>query len=451
MAGPERARKTERDDVHPGVRSVRPARPDQADDDEPAEPPVLDLQRHIGNQGVQELVDLAGAEPGHPLDQSVRATMEASFGRSFAGVEVHEGGAVDAAARTMGAVAFAAGEDVYLRSDAPDPATPPGKEILAEELAHVAQGVGAGGATQLLPPEGRVEQEAHRAAHDAAGGDPARATFAPGAATGVGRFLDIALIGYGVKKLYDELTEEEAEAVKPDPDQPSQATVDAIRGGVPPQIDAALAKLGSEPSPANNQAVAASLHSVKDFLIGQLPPTNQGPVMSVLLGVTGVINTLEAAADPAKVLTELQGSIAAKKGELEGLVASAKEPAVGPDGKEMAPDALTPEQASILSSGPLVWMGEAETMLAAESPDIDLVAGKLEGAGGAIRSMNAAPAVMPQLTKIALNCGLYADAVKATKLSVSESIPEARSQLEATKMMIDQLGAPGGVPPTGGA
>ncbi|MGQ0519559.1 MAG: eCIS core domain-containing protein [Actinomycetota bacterium] len=454
MAGAGRARRPGGEEARHPERAVAPARPAPApaDDAAPEHSPLLDLQRQVGNAGVQELVDLAGSEPGRPLDPDVRASMEASFGRSFAGVEVHEGPAVDRAAEGLGAAAFAAGEDVFLRSDV-DPGTPPGREVLGEELAHVAQGVGANRAAHLLPPEGGVEQEAHRAAHEAAEGRPAAVSFAPAAATGVGRFLDpislgvIGGIGYGVKKLYEELTEEEVEATKPDPDQPTQATVDAIKGGVPPQLDAAVAKLGGDPTPANSKAAAASLSSVKDFLIGQLPPTNQGPVMSVLLTVTGAINTLEAAADPTGVLKELQGSVAAKKAELDGLVASAKEPAVGPDGKELPPDALTPDQASILSSGPVVWMGEAATMLAEPEPDPDLIAGKLDGAAGAIRSVNAPPAVLPQLTKIALNCGLYAETAKATKLTVAESVPQAMAQLEAAKSMIAELGVPPEIPP----
>lgn len=428
--------------------------PDVAGDEaEPAHTPVLDLQRGVGNAGVRELVEQAGSDPGRPLDPAVRGSMEASFGRSFADVEVHRGPAVDASAQSMGAAAFAAGEAVYLHSLTPGPETPAGREILAEELAHVAQGVGARAATHTLPPEGAVEQEAHRAAHDAARGGAARTTSSPGDATGVGRFIDIALIGYGVKKLYDELTEEEVEAAKADPDQPSEATVAAIQGGVPPQLDAAVAKLGGEPSPATNLAVAESLFGVKDFLKGRLPPSNQGPVMSVLLSVSGAINTLEAAAEPGRVLGEVKEQVAAKKAELEGLVAGAKEPPVDPDGKQLEPDALTPDQASILSTGPVAWLGEAETMLGGQEPDADVVAGKLEGAAGAIRSVMAAPAVLPQLTKLALNCSLYADTVKATKLSLADSAKEATSQLEAAKLMIGDLGAPppGEVPPTGGA
>ncbi|MGH9283361.1 MAG: hypothetical protein ACRD0S_10555, partial [Acidimicrobiales bacterium] len=324
-----------------------------------------------------------------------------------------------------------------------------GREVLAEELAHVAQGVGVAGATEVLSPGSAAEQEAHEAAHDAAAGDTATTTPAPAAAAGVGRF---DILG-GAKGLYEELFGEEEEAAKADPDQPTEAQVAAIQGGVPPQLDAAITKLGGEPSPEANLAVSNSLSSVKDFLKGQLPPSNQGPVMSVLLTVSSAMNTLEAAAEPERVLKEVKEQAAAKKAELEGLIAGAKEPPVDKDGKQLEPDALTPSQASILSTGPVVWLGEAETMLGAPEPDADLVAGKLEGAAGAIRSVLAAPAVMPQLTKLALNCGLYAETVKATKLTIVDSVKDAVSQLEAAKSMIGDLGAPppGEPPPTGGA
>jgi Domain of unknown function (DUF4157) len=61
--------------------------------------------------------------------------MERSLGADFASVRVHESAEVT----TMGALAYARGDQIYFRPGAYDPSSPAGQELLGHELTHVVQ------------------------------------------------------------------------------------------------------------------------------------------------------------------------------------------------------------------------------------------------------------------------------------------------------------------------
>lgn len=109
---------------------------------------------------------MAGNEPAAPagpngqMEKRIRDTMEQSFGRDLSGVRVHTGGQASDAARSMGAQAFATGNNVAFRSS-------PTVHTAAHELTHVVQQrAGAKSAATILadelargstpPHEGRV-------------------------------------------------------------------------------------------------------------------------------------------------------------------------------------------------------------------------------------------------------------------------------------------------------
>lgn len=96
--------------------------------------------------------------PGQPLEPDVRAEFEPLFGRSFADVRVHADGPADGAARSIDARAFTLGPRIGFSAGEYAPATPEGRQLLAHELAHVAQDGGgqAGGAAirRQTPPAG---------------------------------------------------------------------------------------------------------------------------------------------------------------------------------------------------------------------------------------------------------------------------------------------------------
>lgn len=128
------------------------------------------LQQSHGNAYVQRVVAEAGeAKPHGPkptaephehgaverehgaaqnLDAGTRSQMESAFGEDFGDVRVHAGGKAGEAAERMGARAFTRGRDIYFNEGEYNPSTREGKELLAHELAHVAQQRGGNGGAQ---------------------------------------------------------------------------------------------------------------------------------------------------------------------------------------------------------------------------------------------------------------------------------------------------------------
>lgn len=435
----------------PGRRPTR--KPEDNDVDGPAGPDerlLLGLQEAIGNEAVHSVLSDEGSE----IPEQVRHEMERSFGRPFAQVRIHEGGAVDRAADEIDAVAFTAGDDVYLRSDAPPLDTAAGRAVLAEELAHVAQGVGMDGAERILSPEDPAEVEAHRAAAAVTAGEPARVHAAPSAADAGGRILDVlALGGYGI---YKYLTEEEVEAKKAEPHEEPAAEKDAtsptpeqvavIKSGVVPQIDAALAKL-AKPDVAPLEVIG-DLQPVGQFLEGQQHPSLEGVVVSARQGVVSAIATLSGSFDAEKSIASTVGQLRSDAAVLEGVAAAAKEPPSSPAEGSPAPDALTPAQAAMLRSGPIAWLNEAAGELEGDSPDVDGAIGKIRGAGGALGGMSVPDALSATFNQHRLYCETYVSRLEATKLSINDGVTQATSQLQASRMIIEAMGE---LPPSGGA
>jgi Domain of unknown function (DUF4157) len=147
------------------------------------------IQRTHGNQHVQRMLAVArqqdAGEPaagadieaaieqsrggGQPLDGTIRGRMERAFGTDFRAVRAHTDARADKLARSLGAVAFTTGRDVYFRSGAYDAGSGEGRHLLAHELAHVVQHEGTslgspvGVHAQRLCPQ--CEEEAHSAIH----------------------------------------------------------------------------------------------------------------------------------------------------------------------------------------------------------------------------------------------------------------------------------------------
>lgn len=87
---------------------------------------------------LQDYLD-ASRGKGAPLPDAVRKEFEAKFQRPFDDVRIHDDAGADNAARSIDALAFTRGVDIYFRSGAYDPTTEAGRRLLAHELAHVVQ------------------------------------------------------------------------------------------------------------------------------------------------------------------------------------------------------------------------------------------------------------------------------------------------------------------------
>lgn len=136
--------------------------------------PILHLQRTIGNQAVQRLlqanaeefkggsattasghftpqaadVEKTEAPPivqevlnsaGEPLDLATREIMEPGFGYDFSQVRVHTNAQAAESSRAVNALAYTAGEHVVFAADQYAPGTSAGTSLLAHELTHVVQ------------------------------------------------------------------------------------------------------------------------------------------------------------------------------------------------------------------------------------------------------------------------------------------------------------------------
>jgi hypothetical protein len=86
---------------------------------------------------------------GQALPAPVRDWFEPRLGADLSSVRLHLGPSADAAARSVGAQAFAAGEHVGFADKAFRPAEASGRRLIAHELAHVLQ-VRAGAASAAL-------------------------------------------------------------------------------------------------------------------------------------------------------------------------------------------------------------------------------------------------------------------------------------------------------------
>ncbi len=93
---------------------------------------------------------------GAPLADPVRRSMESAIGADFSDVRVHDGPSADAAASSMGALAFTTGSDVFFAKGQYDPGSSSGQETLAHELTHVVQQTG--GAQRKVGSERAPEQ-----------------------------------------------------------------------------------------------------------------------------------------------------------------------------------------------------------------------------------------------------------------------------------------------------
>ena len=111
-------------------------------------------------EDVQEYLD-ASRGHGASLPKTARKEFENQFQHSFADVSIHHDSAADVAAKSIDALAFTRGTDIYFRTGSYDPSSPAGKRLLAHELTHVAQQrpavsrqaiSGAGAATPGAPP-----------------------------------------------------------------------------------------------------------------------------------------------------------------------------------------------------------------------------------------------------------------------------------------------------------
>jgi hypothetical protein len=127
----------------------------------------------VAAQRTTDLGDQIRSEQGvgHSLPLNTRQALEGGLGSSLNGVRVHHDATADRLSRSVDAVAFTSGQDIFFRSGAYDPGSPGGRQLLAHEAAHTIQqsrgpvsGTPAPGGVSLSDPNDSFERAADHAA-----------------------------------------------------------------------------------------------------------------------------------------------------------------------------------------------------------------------------------------------------------------------------------------------
>jgi hypothetical protein len=147
------------------------------------DPPPREVRRHsapndpLGGTALRpDIADRLASRRGRgePLPPDVAESMGDAMGADLNGVRIHTGAEPAALARSVQAVAFTQGTDIYFGAGSYAPRTPSGQRLLAHELAHTVQrsaGMSGGGGARRGPIIGHAadpaEAEADRIADSA--------------------------------------------------------------------------------------------------------------------------------------------------------------------------------------------------------------------------------------------------------------------------------------------
>ena len=167
------------------------------------------MQHMYGNRAVQRVLQRAAAPTAEPeedvgnriqsragqgsnLDGGVQRRLESGLGADLSQVRVHTDHEADHLARSVDAVAFTTGSDIFFRAGTYNPGTPEGLHLLAHEATHTVQqaagpvaGTPAAGGVAISDPGDSFEQAAEHAAARVTQGVPAApAAPSPAAAAG---------------------------------------------------------------------------------------------------------------------------------------------------------------------------------------------------------------------------------------------------------------------------
>lgn len=133
-----------------------------------------DVRRSGAAHGDLEVTDdLAGRIDarrggGTPLPDGLRVPMQEHLGTDLGGVRVHTDAAAADLSRSLAADAFTSGQDVFFAAGRYAPGSAAGRELIAHEAVHVAQGAGTGSGGRVSRPSDAVEVEARAVAPGAA-------------------------------------------------------------------------------------------------------------------------------------------------------------------------------------------------------------------------------------------------------------------------------------------
>ena len=414
-----------------------PALPDL--DVGPLEPEAwLALQQTLGNRAVGGLVERRKA--GQPLPPKTRHDMEASFGRDFGQVHVHSGPEVDQAAQALDAAAFTVGDAIYVHSSVPGGGDLFGREVIGEELAHVAQGIGREGVERVTAPDEPAEREARAAGLAAASGQRASVGAAPAAAGAVARFDLSDVIGAAAAAL---------EAGAGVQTELSDDEKDRLSAGALAPLNALWTKLGEQqilaqgakPSIKALESIALNGAGIGDFIFSFTgPPGVQPTIDSAAQSALNGRQALLGALDPDKAAKATGRILATVGDEIAGL-ASAPQPAAAPAPDAPVADALTPAEAEQLKLGVVDPLKSASQQLGEDQPELDLILARIKGVPGVLRSFSKPAALVRQLHAKAMEVQGQVSRLEAIRAGTEGAISMAMGEWQKAINLLQGLTA----------
>ena len=419
----------------------------------------LSLQQSIGNSAVGSLVERRRA--GQALPAGVRHDMEASFGQNFGEVQIHSGPEVDQAVQSLDAAAFTVSDDIYLSSAVPGPDQALGREVLGEELAHVAQGVGREGVDRVTAPDETAERHAHSAGRAAAAGEPAEVNSAPEASTALARvsLLDVAgvgarTIGSGLHHLYESAFGGAPEAQVQEKTGLSDVEKDRLQaGGLAPLrslLDTLQTNIAAKQTkPKDLQPIFDDSRTLPSFILSfqgaaGVQSTVEMAASQTARGQSGIL----AAIDPAALAQDQARILSDRAAEIRGLAAAPQPAAPAPAGSSSpAPQGLTPTEAEQLKAAAADPLDVCAAQLTGEAPNHMLIANRLKDIPALLRSYGQTPEMTKELHRIALGVQAAADAINLSDLNLGNALWEAQNSWSQAVATLEGLTAKS---PTGG-
>ncbi len=412
----------------------------QADPDASPRGAMAEMQRLAGNRAVSELIGGVGA----PIEQPQRSGWEESFGRDFGDVRIHSSPAAGDLARRAGAVALTVGSDIVVGDGVPDLADPAGREVLGEELAHVAQGVGTGTITSFTDPHGPIEQEASRAGTAAAAGERVHVGPQAGGASVAGR----KLVLWPFPHMEDDDAPDgggaEEEGVAKRQRRPlSRAQQGRLIVGAIVPINRTVPLIGTK----DPVELAASLAGVPELVDGLTSPDpeTQGLVIEASNALGRGRNALLTAANPEGALVHAATQLTSVAAILDGVGPAPAEAPSAPSG----PAAPTPgevEQVKGIRAG----VGFVQAELAKPVPDFTLAQDRLGELASTAQTYGDSPALAGPLGKAGRNLEGVGDLVMGAQGGKELALDLARGRLGSAVGLLSGLAGTAGAAEAGG-
>jgi hypothetical protein len=261
---------------------------------------ALQLQRLVGNQQVSRMIQRAAtgtpaapdglvdrldarAGSGKSLDLPLREQLERGIGANLSRVRLHDDSEADRLARSVDAVAFSTGNDIYLSHSAPRSDTPQGLWLMGHEAAHTVQqsagavsGTDLDGGVRVSEPGDAFEQAADRAADHVLMGTGPVSSVGPGSGASAGNQLQ--------RLRPDELPEDEAAA--------SQGTPSGTPEGAAQEDAAGQDAAGSDDAAAQHSGDGGGAVAAPQSIGAPVAPAGGGPNVATGFSATGAASAV---------------------------------------------------------------------------------------------------------------------------------------------------------------